>query len=200
MLDPLLRMGVEGIRLGLIRYPALDVLILHLLDDLNGIVGHGMQGSHNRPILHWPCRANEGQEVREVRDSEPKVTLGAPRPLLSKIDAIFTNKREAWLVRDVEACGAYHCVYFALRAIFADYLQSDGDWVSMRLTHHQRARPMGGPTLSSVQRTTGVKCTSTLSVWMAAMYGSPGVMRRHPMPNFGVKPFNLQRVGSVVSK
>ena len=39
MLDPLLDMVVEEVGLLLVRHPAFNVLVLHLLDDLDGVVG-----------------------------------------------------------------------------------------------------------------------------------------------------------------
>lgn len=61
-------MGIKLVRDVLLRRPALDVLILHLLNDIDGVFADGLQRSHNTSILDRPSRTNEGHKVGEVRD------------------------------------------------------------------------------------------------------------------------------------
>lgn len=66
---------VEGVGDVLFRRDAADVFALQLLDQLQGIQGDGVQGSHHAAILHGPIRADEGQEVGEFGDRETEVAL-----------------------------------------------------------------------------------------------------------------------------
>ena len=72
-------------------------------------------------ILDWPGWADKGDEIREVRDTETKVRLGAHFPFLLcflsicvragersgqaylEVNPAPADDREAWLVRDIEA-------------------------------------------------------------------------------------------------
>lgn len=47
------------------RLPAANVLILHLLDDLDDILRHAEERPHDATILHWPRRSDcaKGEDV-----------------------------------------------------------------------------------------------------------------------------------------
>jgi len=44
-------LAIELVGNVLFRDPAPDVLVLHLLDELDGVVGYGVQGTHHTAIL-----------------------------------------------------------------------------------------------------------------------------------------------------
>lgn len=54
VLDPLLCMLVESICDVLLRYPRLDVIALHFLYDLEGILGNAEQGACHRSVFNGP--------------------------------------------------------------------------------------------------------------------------------------------------
>lgn len=63
VLDPLLRVLVETIGNVLTRYPRLDVLTLHLLDDLDAVLADTEQRASHRTILDGPMlRLVESQQ------------------------------------------------------------------------------------------------------------------------------------------
>ena len=56
VLDPLLRVLVETVCDVLSGHPGLDVVALHLLDDLEGVLDNAEQGACHRPVLNRPIR------------------------------------------------------------------------------------------------------------------------------------------------
>jgi len=74
--DPLLTVGVEAIGDGLIRHDAEGVFGLHLVDELEGVVGDGGEGPHDGSVLDGPIGADEGEEVRVGGDGETQVGFG----------------------------------------------------------------------------------------------------------------------------
>lgn len=80
--DPLLDVGVEGICYILLRRPGRDVLVLHLFDDVDGVIGDGVERSHHTAVFNWPGWSDEGDEVGEVGNSESEVGFGADLPFI----------------------------------------------------------------------------------------------------------------------
>lgn len=77
-----LQMSVELVSNILLRHPALDVLVLHLLDNIHSVVSNALQWSHNTSVLNRPCRSNEGDEIREVWNRQAQVGLGTGAPFV----------------------------------------------------------------------------------------------------------------------
>lgn len=111
--DEFLTVRVEQVGDGLLGHERVDVLALHLSDDLQGVVGHGAEGAYDRAVLDGPRRADEGEEVGKFGDREPKVGFGADLPFFRQVFAVGADDGGAWAIRDVEACGAAVNVEFS---------------------------------------------------------------------------------------
>lgn len=66
----------------LFRGNRFNKLILHLLDELDGVVGNKAEGSHDGAVFDRPGGADESDEVGHVRNSYAEVGFGADFPLV----------------------------------------------------------------------------------------------------------------------
>lgn len=96
--DEFLTVRVEQVGDGLLGRERVDVLALHPSDDLQGVVGHGAEGAHDRAVLDGPRRADEGEKVGEFGDREPEVGFWADLPLFGQVFAVGADNGEAWAV------------------------------------------------------------------------------------------------------
>lgn len=119
MPHPLLTVLVELIRHLLPGGQTMHILALQLPDHLHRIQTDRMQGTHHGAVLHGPVGADEGEEIREVRDGEPHVPLRADLPFVREVDAAAADDGEAGPVGDVEARRADDGVDFSVDAVAA---------------------------------------------------------------------------------
>jgi hypothetical protein len=75
LLDPFLSMFVEQICNVLLWCPTLDILLLHLLYNLNGVFADLEKRASHSAIFYRPCRSDEDNEVWNIWDTESEVPL-----------------------------------------------------------------------------------------------------------------------------
>lgn len=105
-LDKSLYVSVERIRHILFWSESLDVLDLHLFDDLQSVETNGVQGTESRAIHSWPSGTSVHDVIREGGDSCPKIAFWSVAEVVLQADAIATNDWIVGVVRDVETGGA----------------------------------------------------------------------------------------------
>lgn len=120
LLDELLRMSVEGVRDILLRRKGSNELILHLLDDLNGVFANYAKRAHDGAVLHRPARTDKCNEIGDVRDGDSEVAFGTRLPLRAEFDSVLSYDGKPRLVRDIEASGTHYGVDFALVAFLVN--------------------------------------------------------------------------------
>lgn len=118
---PLLDVLVEHIRDVLPGDPASQILILRLLDQLDGVVRHGVQRRHDAAVLDGPRRADEGHEVGHPGHGQSQVRLWVDSPLVPQVDPVLPDDGEVRSVRVVKARGAHNGLDLALDAVAAHH-------------------------------------------------------------------------------
>lgn len=95
MPDEFLAVGVQGVRDGLFRVEGLEALALHFADHLDGVVGDGAEGSHDRAVFHGPGGADAGDEVGEGGDGQAEVGFRRGFSFGREVDVFEADDGEA---------------------------------------------------------------------------------------------------------
>jgi len=103
MLDELLTVLVEEVGNVLLGSDRFDVLALHLLDELDGVLGDCAEGAHDGAVFDRPGRADVGDEIGEFGDRDAEVRFWADLPLFSEVFTVLADDGKAWAIRHIEA-------------------------------------------------------------------------------------------------